>query len=128
MHSEGPVYVGWMVSPRVGMHELNHLLRRGSFRQNWVSVMGSCPSGDGGRGVEVKCHLKKREQYMPKCRGLKQQSCHGNTSSYGGVQGSMCGVGDVGQQKMRLKRSTAEALSCGNGELLEDYQQRKGFQ
>lgn len=82
--------------------------------------------GDGS-GSEVS--LEEEETVYAKTqRPETTQSCHDNTSSSGGVQGSVCGVGDVGEQKMRLKRNTAKVLSRGNGELLEDFQQRKGFQ
>lgn len=105
------------------MHALNHPLQRGSFRQNWVLVMGSCSSGDGGWGVEVKCHLKKKEEYMPKRRGLKQHRVVMVIQvALEECKGVCVGQGDMGEPKMRLKRNAAEALSRGDGELSEDFQ------
>lgn len=74
--------------------------------------------------MEVKCHLKKRERYMPERRGLKQhrvvmvmqvvlEECKGVC----GGQGAWEGV-----PKMMLKKNAAETLSHGDGELSKDVQ------
>lgn len=39
----------------------------------------------------------------------------------------MWGKVDAGEQRIRLKSKVAATLSCGNGELMKVFQQRKGM-
>lgn len=55
-------------------------------------------------------------------RPVKTQGCHDVTRSSAGAQGSMCGEEGAGEQRIRLKRNAAEALLCGHGERMQDFQ------
>lgn len=55
------------------------------------------------------------------------QGCHGNASSSGGVQGSICGAGEWGEPKMRLKRDAAEVISVAMGSSRKIFSRGKVF-